>query len=326
MLNKEWAKSHISELKNKKILVIGDCMLDEYHWCKVSRISPEAPVPVCRVDKTTLVPGGAANVAHNIQTLSGSAYLVGTIGKDSTGDKLTQLLKSHSVDTSGLFQLKSKPTILKSRIIAHQQQVVRVDREDDAEITLKDRNKLFKFIEANIQDCDAILLSDYLKGTLTERFIQRIVALALEHKKGVIVDPKGDSYKKYKGATILTPNFSEFQAIINKKVQTEADIHKEALKLIKRLNLRALLVTRSEKGMSIITREQKTDIPTQAKEVYDITGAGDTVISVLTLALAAGWTVEESCYIANFAAGIVVGKLGTATTTLDEIQSTLTKK
>ena len=315
----------IDSLKGKKILVIGDIMLDEYHWCTVQRISPEAPVPICRVKETTLVPGGAANVAHNIQQLDSVSILIGIIGKDSSGEKLKTLLNKKNISTDGLLQDNNRPTILKSRIIANQQHVVRVDRETTVSITKKQQNTLITQIQPLLKNCHAVLLSDYLKGTLTTSFCKKIIQLAHQEKKPVIVDPKGTDYSKYKGATLLTPNFKEFKAITKSELKQEKDIVHEAKKLIKKLKISALLITRSEKGMSLISNNEKIDIPTQAKEVYDITGAGDTVISLLTLAIAENWSFKDAAYIANFAAGIVVGKIGTSTTTLKDIQKELTK-
>lgn len=319
MINHSITPSKIQKLSQKHILIVGDVMLDEYHWCDVTRISPEAPVPICTVKKTTLVPGGASNVANNITALNNIAYLAGIIGTDSSGDKLLSVLHNHSILTQYLHQTRQKPTILKSRIIAQHQHIVRVDREDNKEISQELQDELFTSFSTQGNTFDALLLSDYLKGTLTPELTQRLILWAKQHNKQVIVDPKGDDYSKYTGATILTPNFKEFCAVIKKEPRSENEIHTEALHLINTLQLDALLVTRSEKGMSLITKDKKLDIPTQAQEVFDITGAGDTVISVLTLALASGWPMEEAAYLANSAAGIVVGKMGTSTTTLSEL-------
>jgi rfaE bifunctional protein kinase chain/domain len=324
MIDKNEVIAHLSSCKGKKVLVIGDVMLDEYHWCAVTRISPESPVPVCRVERTSLVPGGAGNVAKNIATLESTPYLLGVIGKDSSGQKLFETLQDLKIVTEGLVQEKERSTILKSRIVAHQQHVVRVDREDSSPISIKIRNKLFANIKKYISTTDIILVSDYLKGTLPETFLQKIIKIANENNIKVVVDPKGVKYKKYKGAYVLTPNFHEFETVVKKQITTEKEILDEGLKLIKRLQLQALIITRSEKGMSIITKTgEKIDIPTKAKEVYDITGAGDTVISVLTISLATGWSIEKAAYLANYAAGIVVAKVGTSTTTLEEIKENI---
>lgn len=320
-LSKESISKTLNQCKGKTIIVVGDVMLDEFHWCNVSRISPEAPVPVCRVESTTLVPGGAANVANNIQTLDSSTVLFGVVGKDSSGDKLLNIFKKQNINIDNVLQIEEKPTILKSRIIAHQQHVVRVDRENADPIQANRIETLSNNIKTTLHKADAILISDYLKGTLTPELIQNIIAAAKTDNKKVVIDPKGDDYSKYKGATILTPNFSEFTTIVKKQLHTEDEILTEGLRLIDELELDALLVTRSEKGMSLIQNGSKIDIPTQAKEVYDITGAGDTVISMLTIALASGLSFEDAAYLANFAAGIVVGRKGTSTTTLSEIEN-----
>jgi rfaE bifunctional protein kinase chain/domain len=316
-------KKDVTELSKKNILIVGDIMLDEYHWCNVERISPEAPVPVCTVTKTTLVPGGASNVANNITVLDSKAYLSGVIGTDSSGDKLLSVLNDQHISTSFIHQTKRKPTILKSRIIAHQQHIVRVDREDSKSITEEMETALLESITNKFSTFDALLLSDYLKGTLTDSLINKLIYLAKKEHKIIVVDPKGETFEKYRGATILTPNFKEFCTVIKKTPKSEEEILDEGQKIIHDLELEALLVTRSEKGMSLITKNNKTDIPTQAKEVFDITGAGDTVISVLTLALASGWSPEEAAYTANVAAGIVVAKVGTSTASLAEISAKL---
>ena len=312
----------LKKLPNKRLLVVGDVMLDEYHWCDVQRISPEAPVPVCKVKQTSLAPGGAANVANNIAALSVHVDLCGLIGHDSSGEKLRTLLNDLSINTNGLLY-SSRATTLKSRIIAGQQHVVRLDREEDDEIKRSERQRLFHYIEENINQYDAILLSDYLKGVLNTRFSAKIIALAKAKKVPVVVDPKGNDYKKYKGATIITPNFKEFCDLTKKQYKSEAEIELHAKSLCKKLQLDTLVITRSEKGMSIVTDDSKKDINTKAKEVYDITGAGDTVLAVLTACLSLGVSVFDSANIANNAAGIVVSKLGTATVSLDELIQTL---
>ena len=319
-LSKDSISKTLSQCKSKTIIVVGDVMLDEFHWCNVSRISPEAPVPVCRVENTTLVPGGAANVANNIQTLDSTTLLFGVVGKDNSGDKLLNIFRDQNINIDNVLQVEEKPTILKSRIIAHQQHVVRVDRENADPIQQNRIDTIIKNIDSTLQNSDAILISDYLKGTLTPELIQKVISAAKSQNKKVVIDPKGDDYSKYKGATILTPNFSEFTTIVKKQMSSEEEILTEGLRLIEELELDALLVTRSEKGMSLIQNGSKIDIPTQAKEVYDITGAGDTVMSMLTIALASGLSFEDATYLANFAAGIVVGRKGTSTTTLSEIE------
>jgi len=315
--------NHLHDIAGKRILVIGDIMLDEYHWGDVNRISPEAPVPVCKVSKTTLVPGGASNVALNISKLQGTPYLSGVIGQDSSAEKLLNVLSTENISTDCIHQTPFKPTTLKSRVIAHQQHIVRVDREDSNPLSSDIEASLLETIRGQADTFHAILLSDYLKGTLTDSVISQLIQLGKELKTPVIVDPKGSDYTKYTGATLLTPNYKEFCEAIRKAPTSEEEIFSEGKSLIEQFKLDYLLVTRSEKGMSIITPTEKIDIPTKAKEVFDITGAGDTVISTLTLALSAGWDLENAAYLANIAAGIVVGKVGTSTTTLSEIKEKL---
>ena len=315
---------NLTQCKDKKILVIGDIMLDEYHWCKVGRISPEAPVPVCTVERTTLVPGGAANVANNIKALGSDPKLFGVLGVDSSGDKLRAEFKKRDICDKTILKDVGKPTILKSRIVANQQHVVRVDRESSEPISIKKRRELLSLLQDHLKDTTVLLLSDYLKGTLPDPFTQKVIATAKEKQVKVVADPKGSDYRKYRGAFVLTPNFSEFQAAVKKTLNTEKEILKEGLKLIKKLDLQALLVTRSEKGMSVITKDgEKTDIPTVAKEVYDITGAGDTVIAMVSVGLASGLSIVEASYLANHAAGVVVGKVGTSTTSIAEIETVI---
>lgn len=298
-------------------------MLDEYHWCDVKRISPEAPVPVCSVRTTTLVPGGAANVAYNVQTLSSKAYLVGVVGRDSSGDKLTKAVTERGIATH-FIQTKQRPTILKSRIIAHHQQIVRVDREDASPLTNTLQQQVYAKVVSLIPETHAVILSDYAKGLLTPSLTRKVIQICRENNIPVVVDPKGDDYTKYKGAHVLTPNFGEFSQAIKRTLTVEATIHAAGEKLRQRLHLAGLLITRSEKGMSLITADNhKWDIPTKAKEVADITGAGDTVIATLSLALAGGCTLEQAAHLANTAAGIVVGKVGTATVTLSELSEAL---
>jgi D-glycero-beta-D-manno-heptose-7-phosphate kinase len=326
MLPKKDLIEALKKCHNKNVLVVGDLMLDEYHWCKVERISPEAPVPVCRVESTTLVPGGAANVVHNIKALDSMPFMQGVLGIDTSGDRLVEELHKMDISTKDILREKSKPTILKSRIVAHQQHVVRVDRECVKQVRMGIRNKMFNTIINHLDSMDALVISDYLKGTLPDRFTKRIIEAANKKNVKVIVDPKGDHYLKYKGAYVLTPNFHEFETISKKKITSEEQVLSEGLKLIKKLQLECLLVTRSEKGMTIITKNgQKLDIPTKAKEVYDITGAGDTVIGMLSIALAAGCSIEVAASLANYAAGVVVGKVGTSITNLQELEDILNK-
>lgn len=311
---------HHDTIRNNPILIVGDLMLDEYHWCDVARISPEAPVPICSIHTTTLMPGGAGNVAHNLSELNGIPHLIGTIGDDSSGEKLMKTLQSSGIKTEYIHVSDDRPTILKSRVIAHHQHVIRLDRDSPKTIKRSTHQAIINQAKELIPDMKAVLLSDYGKGTLSENVIQKIIAMSHEHSIPVIVDPKGTDYRKYKHATLLTPNFNEFCLASRSQPTSETMIHQKAIQLKNRLHLAGLLITRSEKGMSFINEEnEKMDIETRAREVYDITGAGDTVIATLTLCLSAGWPMETACQFANYAAGIVVAKVGTSTTTISEI-------
>ncbi len=312
----------INGFSNKHIVVLGDTMLDEFHWCKVSRISPEAPVPICKLQRTSLALGGAGNVAYNLAKLGAKVSLCGLIGNDSSGEKLLHLVQDLGINASGLIKTPY-PTILKSRIIAHQQHVVRLDRDGNNAISIKYRHAIYTYLTSIISTCNAIVISDYLKGLLSPSFTQRIITLAKKHQCIVITDPKGDSYAKYKGSNIITPNFKEFCEVTKKVWDKEKDIEKAGKQLVKRLHLDSLLITRSEKGMSIVTPSSFTTIHTKAKDVFDITGAGDTVIALLALSIASGLSYDVASLLANYAAGIVVGKVGTAAVSPDELQRAL---
>ena len=235
-------KQLISTFSKLRLLVVGDILLDEFHWCEVDRISPEAPVPVCKVNQTTLAAGGAGNVAANIASLNASVDLCGFYGSDNTASKLDHVLKQAQVCNKGLVKT-NRCTSLKSRIIASQQHVVRVDREETTAFKQQDYNKLFSFIEKNIHSYHAVILSDYLKGVLKPSFTQKIIQLAKQHNCLVVVDPKGNSFKKYTNANFITPNFKEFCDISNTTYASEADIKKAAVKLVKKLNLDALVIS-----------------------------------------------------------------------------------
>ncbi|RAP30766.1 D-glycero-beta-D-manno-heptose-7-phosphate kinase [Candidatus Marinamargulisbacteria bacterium SCGC AG-343-D04] len=318
----DFSRKLIANFSSLSILVVGDVMLDEYHWCDVKRISPEAPVPICKVTRTTLAPGGAANVAANIASLGGNVDLCGIIGSDSSGERLSQLLLDHNVNTSGLAQTKH-PTILKSRIIAKNQHVVRVDRDDHDQLSDDDRHEVFTYISSRISSVNAIVISDYLKGLLTDTFTRSLISLAKKHGCKVIIDPKGNDYSKYTDASIITPNYSEFCQATHNEYSSEDAIRSAALSFKKELNISSMIITRSEKGMTIIDDKECITIPTHALDVFDITGAGDTVIAVLTLCLVSGLEIKYSAIIANIAAGLVVSKVGTAHVSPSELETQL---
>ncbi|MFN3884692.1 MAG: D-glycero-beta-D-manno-heptose-7-phosphate kinase [Rhodocyclaceae bacterium] len=304
----------LPDTSQARILVVGDVMLDRYWFGEVSRISPEAPVPVVKVERTEERPGGAANVARNIDALGAQATLLSVVGADEAGAALARLLAESAIDAS-LHEDAQLATTVKLRVIGRQQQLLRIDFENwPAHEVLQ--TKLAEF-EARVPHCDVVILSDYGKGGLTHiaAMIERARALG----KPVLIDPKGDDYARYAGASIITPNRAELREVVG-RWRDEMDLADRVAKLRAELGLDAVLLTRSEEGMTLFTAEGAMHEPAQAREVYDVSGAGDTVIATLAVMLAAGKSLPEAMRLANRAAGIVVGKLGTATCSLEELK------
>ncbi|MBW3508464.1 MULTISPECIES: D-glycero-beta-D-manno-heptose-7-phosphate kinase [Janthinobacterium] len=305
--------SYKDNLSKAKILVVGDVMLDRYWFGQVNRISPEAPVPIAKISHREDRAGGAANVARNISSLGGQATLLSVIGQDEAGDALESLLKENGVHTQ-LYRDSNISTTVKLRVLSRQQQLLRIDFEEiptDEILT----NKL-EIYSKLVSEHDLVILSDYGKGCL--RYAEKMIVAARALGKPVLVDPKGSDYSHYKGATLLTPNRMEFQAVAG-SWSDEAALTQKAQALRQELELDALLVTRSEEGMSLYQKDEVLHQPTVARQVFDVSGAGDTVIGTLGLMLAAGYDYEEAISIANRAAGIVVGKLGTAVVSQEEL-------
>ena len=308
----------IENFKNIKIAVIGDLMLDEYVIGKVERISPEAPVPVVKVLKEKFVLGGSANVVNNLSTLGASVICGGIVGFDKSAEKLINSFDKN-VDTDLILKCSDRPTIVKKRVLAGNQQLLRLDWEEEFHINEEQENKILKKLEEYIEDLDALILSDYNKGLLTPSLSQKIIKLCRKNNIIVTVDPKPQNILNFKGASSITPNKKEAYSAIEKTY--EADIDDVGRELKDKFEFETVLITRSEEGMTLYD-EDTHNIPTYAKEVYDVTGAGDTVISVFTLARAAGATWEEAAKIANAAGGVVVGKVGTSTISTTELLET----
>ena len=306
----------IENFKNIKIAVIGDLMLDEYIMGKVDRISPEAPVPVVKVTEEKFVLGGAANVINNLAALGANVYCGGLVGKDKNAEKLINAFPKN-VDL--ILKVDNRPTIVKKRVIAGHQQLLRLDWEEEFYINEDEENIIIKNLKNHIKELNAVILSDYNKGLLTKSLSQKIINLCRENNVIVTVDPKPKNISNFVGASSITPNKKEAYAAVDANALENIDIVGEKLK--KKYNLDTVLITRSEEGMTLYDKEIH-NIPTYAKEVYDVTGAGDTVISVFTLAKAAGATWEEAAKIANAAGGIVVGKIGTSTVSEKELVET----
>jgi D-beta-D-heptose 7-phosphate kinase/D-beta-D-heptose 1-phosphate adenosyltransferase len=304
----------IPPFHNARLLVVGDVMLDRYWHGSASRISPEAPVPVVRITEREDRPGGAANVALNLTALGCQAQLVGVTGRDEAASVLQQRLQAAGVG-SFFQQRNDQPTITKLRVVSRQQQLIRLDFEEST-VSI-DQAALLQQVESLLTNKSVLVLSDYQKGTLQD--CQPLIRAACAHGVPVLVDPKGRNFEHYRGATLLTPNLTEFEEVMG-PVTSEQDLITKGLALIERLELQALLITRSEKGMTLLRPGQpELHLPARAREVYDVTGAGDTVISVLAAALAAGSSMENAVALANVAAGLAVAKQGTATVSVPEL-------
>ena len=319
-------KQLIHNIKDKKVMVIGDIIFDRYIFGTVQRISPEAPVPIINVKEESFVPGGAANTAHNISALGGKAYLVGICGDDIAQNQLIDFLYEKDVDTEGIITDKTRSTIEKLRIIGDKQQIARVDNEKTDPIAEKIKQKILDIVKKNLSKVRVIVFSDYAKGVLSKDLCQEIIKLAKDKSIITIADPKPSNKDYYKGVSFITPNFKEAKELAkDMPYDTEEDIKNMIINIEKELDTKAL-VTRSEKGISLLDDDKLTTIPTQAKEVFDVSGAGDTVVATLALALAAGAEVNEAVNLANHAAGIVVSKIGTATVSNSELQKAFEKE
>jgi rfaE bifunctional protein kinase chain/domain len=313
----------IGRFARLRVLVVGDMMLDEYVWGEVSRISPEAPVPVVQVKRRTHVPGGAANAAAGVVALGGNAALIGIVGEDEAGRTLCAELDARSIGLDGVIQAPGRATTTKTRVIAHSQQVVRTDIEELDGIPDEVLKRVLQAIEAESGRVDAIVLSDYGKGLVSPAIAARAIERAADLGVPIVVDPKGGEYTKYRGATVITPNVHETELATRLQIVDSSSLESAALELRERLDGAAVLVTRGADGMSLFTASGRTDIPTTARSVYDVTGAGDTVVAVLALGLGAKLDLVAAARLANAAAAVAVGKVGTAAVEAEELQATL---
>jgi rfaE bifunctional protein kinase chain/domain len=307
-------KANRAQFAKTNLLVVGDVMLDRYWFGDSDRISPEAPVPVVQVAKVDERLGGAANVARNVAALGANTTILGVIGEDEAGTRIGELLQQSGVNSQ--LEVDPKvPTTVKLRVIARQQQLIRLDFEETPSQTALEQ-KLARFEKA-LGTADVLVLSDYGKGALSQ--VAAMIEYARAHNKVILVDPKGEDYEKYRGATVITPNRSELRQVVGRWAD-EDDLTRRAQDLRCSLGIDALLLTRSEEGMSLFTDQGVSHVRAQAREVFDVSGAGDTVIATLAVALAAQWPLDRAMALANRAGGIVVGKLGTATVTSEELQ------
>ncbi len=326
LVSRDRSESIMQGFDGIKLLVVGDMMLDVFIRGQVDRISPEAPVPIVKVIEEISSPGGAANTVRNIYDLGAQAYAVGRIGDDTEGRKLVELFHGKSMYVGGIVPDPNLPTTTKTRIIANNQHIVRVDREEYKEVAGSALETMLNFIEGHIFSIDGVIVSDYLKGVITPQMMRWIIDFTRGNLwKPVVVDPKSKDFQIYRGADYITPNRKEAAEATGMKLETDEDITKCGLKILDQVEAKTVLLTKGEHGMSLFQREEPviTHIPTHAKGVYDVSGAGDTVATYFALAMLCKAEPIEAAYLANVAAGIVVGKLGTATATREEVRRKL---
>jgi len=323
-----FTESRLKELfenfQQKRIAIVGDLMLDRYFWGSVARISPEAPVPVVEIESESARLGGAANVANNIKSLGGEPILIGVIGNDNSGGLLRDLLTESALPTFGLIVDEDRQTTVKTRVIAHSQHVVRIDRETKKEISSRLQRKILEILHQNIHSIDAIIVEDYNKGVVVKNLIKQLVNLANEHKKVVTVDPKFNNFFDYHEVTVFKPNSKEVEAVMGVKLINDASVEEAGKAIMKRLQVRNILLTRGEKGMTLFEAAGTiTHLQAKTRKVADVSGAGDTVISTLTVALASGASVREAASLANYAGGVVCGEVGIVPIAKDALLSTI---
>jgi D-beta-D-heptose 7-phosphate kinase/D-beta-D-heptose 1-phosphate adenosyltransferase len=323
ILSRERAEKMASNFAGKRIVVLGDMMLDEFIWGRVRRISPEAPVPIVEVERHTLALGGAGNVVSNLVALGAAVAPLGVVGDDMSADQLRSAFDALGVSTDSLVVDPGRPTTLKSRIIAHNQQVVRADRESRSAIDEQVQDRIVERFSREIESADAVVVSDYNKGLLVPGVLARALLAARERGLTVCLDPKLRNFAYYEPVTVITPNNQEAATAAGVEIEDEQSLIEAGRRILRSIDCQGVLVTRGEEGMTLFTNGgEVTHIPTVAREVYDVTGAGDTVIATLALALASGAELAEGAILANHAAGVVVGKVGTATVSAEELMAT----
>ena len=312
----------LSRIQGKKVMVVGDLMIDQYLWGDVSRVSPEAPVPVVGISRETLRLGGAANVANNVMSLGGKVEICGVVGDDQMGRWIVQDLRKREAGNRGVLLSKDRPTTIKTRVIAHSQQVVRMDREVTGLLSRDEEKTVLGTVRSLLSECGAIVISDYAKGVVSPTLIKEIVRMAGNRSIPVAVDPKVSHFATYRGVTVLTPNLLEAAAGAGMVIDSLEALQEAGWKIIEKLQCGYLIITRGDQGMTLFERGgRSTHIPALSREVFDVTGAGDTVVATLALGLSAGLDMYQSAWLANIAAGIVVNEVGTAAITLDQMKA-----
>lgn len=313
--------------KGKRIAIVGDMMLDIYYWGDVKRISPEAPVPVLEVEDEIFRFGGAANCALNISKLGGKPEPIGIIGYDNFGTVFNALLSEANISHHGIFEDDKRPTTAKTRVIADSQHIVRIDKESKASISESMQKKIYDYLKSIIKSVDGIILQDYNKGVLTDSLIKQIIDLANKNKILITVDPKFNNFFSYKNVTVFKPNRKEAEDILGMKIKTDTDITYAGNELLKRLNAKNILLTLGEGGIAVFEKgKPEKRMPTKARKVADVSGAGDTVISTLTMALAAGANIIEASYLANYAGGIVCEEVGIVPIEINKLFDTIIRE
>jgi rfaE bifunctional protein kinase chain/domain len=315
-------EAHIDRFSETRVLVVGDIIMDEYIWGDVSRISPEAPVPVVNVKQETKMLGGAANVINNIASLGGQCVLCGVVGDDRTGREIVEKLGELGCPIEGVLIDPDRPTSIKTRIVAHNQQVVRFDRESRNDIPPESIERLLGFIKEMREEIDAIVVADYGKGVISARLMKGLRDLVWDSDVILAVDPKTGNFEYYEGVDVITPNHHEAGAFCRIEIVDEKSLIQAGTQMLEDLNCRSVLITQGRDGMTLFEKGGEIiHIPTVARKVFDVTGAGDTVISALSLGLASGMDLRSAAIISNFAAGIVVGEVGTSTVKSEELKS-----
>jgi D-beta-D-heptose 7-phosphate kinase/D-beta-D-heptose 1-phosphate adenosyltransferase len=311
----------VDRFSETEVLVVGDVMLDEFIWGRVDRISPEAPVPVVEVTRETSLLGGAANTINNIVSAGGRARLIGVVGQDRQGGQVVRMLEKLGVDASGVVRDPERPTTRKTRVVAHAQQVVRFDRETKKPLSEQIRNKIFAALAEAAGKVKAVIISDYGKGLVSAELIEKVHQVFTGPNRIVAVDPKVQNFHLYRRVTVITPNHHEAAQGSGIAIASEKDLVRAGHKIIQDLDCESVLITRGEQGMTLFEKNRPpAHIPTVAREIYDVTGAGDTVIAIMTLGRAAGLSRLESAILANFAAGIVVGEVGTSAVSAEKLK------
>lgn len=315
---------YIDRFKGSTIMVVGDIILDEYIWGDVERISPEAPVPVMEVKEETKMLGGAANVVHNIVSLGGNAILCGIIGADEMGKEVLKRIRKLGLTTEGILTEADRRTTIKTRIVAHHQQIVRYDRENRKEIELETAKRLLDLVKTSRDHVQAVIVSDYGKGLISAGLIKGLRSLLRKTDVVFCVDPKTGNFEYYRGVDVITPNHHEAGAFCGIKILDEKTLLKAGRHMVRELNCRSVLITQGKDGMTLFENGGEiSHIPTVAQKVFDVTGAGDTVVSTFCLGLASGMDLKSAAIISNMAAGIVVGEVGTSTVKAEELKKTI---